>query len=74
MVWHSVMRQYVAPEEWAAIERALEGRPGAVRLSMEPARDRHARMQLTVRDPISAPEVTLAICDDHGLPIRWQTG
>lgn len=74
VVWHSVMRQYVAPEEWAAIERALEGRPGAVRLSMEPARDRRARMQLTVCDPISALEVTLAICDDHGLPIRWQTG
>ena len=31
-------------------------------------------MQLTVRDPIGAPEVTLAVCDDHGLPIRWQTG
>ena len=23
VVWHSVMRQYVEPDEWAAIERAL---------------------------------------------------
>jgi hypothetical protein len=73
VVWHSVMLQYVEPEEWAAIERALEGHPGAVRLSMEPALDQDARMQLTVHDPVGAPEVLLALCDDHGLPIRWAT-
>ena len=60
------------PEEWAAIERALDGRPDVVRLSMEPARDRHARMQLAVHDPAAAPETRLAVCDDHGLPIRWE--
>ena len=73
IVWHSVMRQYVEPDEWAAIERALERRPDAVRLSMEPAFAQHARMQLTVHDPASAPEMRLALCDDHGLPIRWET-
>ena len=73
VVWHSVMRQYVEPEEWAAIERALDEHPNAVRLSMEPARSREARMQLTVHDPVGAPETTLAECDDHGLPIRWAT-
>jgi hypothetical protein len=73
VVWHSVMRQYVEPEEWAAIEAALDGRPGVVRLSMEPAFDQHARMQLTVHDPAGAPAHTLAVCDDHGLPIRWDT-
>jgi hypothetical protein len=73
VVWHSVMRQYVEPEEWAAIERALDGRPDVVRLSMEPTRSREAQMQLTVHDPAGAPEITLAVCDDHGLPIRWAT-
>ena len=73
VVWHSVMRQYVDPEEWEAIERALASRPRAVRLSMEPAPNQQARMRLTVHDPVGAPEVVLAACDDHGLPIRWAT-
>jgi hypothetical protein len=73
VVWHSVMRQYVAPAEWAAIEEALAGRPNVVRLSMEPALDQAAQMQLTVHDPASAPAQRLAVCDDHGLPIRWDT-
>ena len=72
VVWHSVMRQYVEPEEWEAIERALDGQPDVVRLSMEPALAQHARMQLTVHDPAGAPERRLAVCDDHGLPIRWE--
>jgi hypothetical protein len=37
VVWHSVMRQYVDAQEWAAIEAAVDGRPDVVRLSMEPA-------------------------------------
>ena len=45
---------------------------GLVRLSMEPAHDHLARMQLTVRDPAGAPEFVLATCGDHGLPIRWE--
>jgi hypothetical protein len=73
VVWHSVMRQYVEPAEWAAIEAALDGRPDVVRLSMEPAFDRTARMELTVHDPAGAPAKRLAVCDDHGLPIRWDT-
>jgi hypothetical protein len=73
VVWHSVMRQYVAPGEWAAIEGALDGRQDVVRLSMEPALDRTAQMQLTVHDPVGAPARRLAVCDDHGLPIRWDT-
>ncbi|HZE03627.1 MAG TPA: DUF2332 domain-containing protein [Solirubrobacteraceae bacterium] len=73
VVWHSVMRQYVDRDEWAAIEGALDGRPGVVRLSMEPALDPTARMQLTVHDPARAPARRLAVCDDHGLPIRWET-
>jgi hypothetical protein len=67
------MRQYVDPEEWAAIEAALDHRPGVVRLSMEPAFDKGAWMQLTVHDPAGAEERRLAVCDDHGLPIHWDT-
>ena len=76
VVWHSVMRQYVDPDEWAAIERTLSDAAGSspiARLSMEPASDRHAAMQLTVHDPAGAPATRLAVCDDHGLPIRWAT-
>jgi len=73
VVWHSVMRQYVEADEWTRIERALAGRPEIVRLSMEPAGDEVAWMQLTVHDPAGAPEVRLAVCGDHGLPIRWET-
>ena len=77
VVWHSVMRQYVDPGEWAAIERALcdaaRSMPVA-RLGMEPAGDRHARMELTVEEPAGTPPSTLAVCDDHGLPIGWEAG
>lgn len=73
VVWHSVMRQYVEPTEWAAIEHALGAHPGVVRLSMEPSFDAHARIELTVHDPAGAPALRLADCDDHGLPIRWET-
>jgi hypothetical protein len=72
VVWHSVMRQYVEPDEWAAIERAVGERPGVVRLSMEPTREARAPMQLTLHDPANAPETRLAVCDDHGLPIHWE--
>ena len=76
VVWHSVMRQYVDADEWAAIEGALSDAARSVpvaRLSMEPAVDRQARMQLSVHDPAGAPGTRLAACDDHGLPIRWET-
>lgn len=73
VVWHSVMRQYVEPVEWEAIERALDGRPGVVRLSMEPDFTQRAPMRLTVHDPAASPARLLAVCDDHGLPIRWET-
>lgn len=73
VVWHSVVRQYVEPEEWSAIEAALEGRAEVVRLSMEPVFERHLGMLLSVHDPAGAPARRLAVCDDHGLPIRWDT-
>ena len=34
-----------------------------------------SRGSITLRshDPAAAPPITLALCDDHGLPIRWAT-
>jgi hypothetical protein len=74
VVWHSVMRQYVDPEEWAAIERALDVRPGVVRLSMEPSRDEHQGLpRLALCEHPGGSETVLALVGDHGLPIRWDT-
>ena len=74
VVWHSVMRQYVDPEEWAAIERALHEHPTVVRLSMEPSLDDHLGLQqLAFRGHPDDPEIVLARAGDHGLPIRWDT-
>jgi hypothetical protein len=73
VVWHSVMRQYVEPDEWAAIEGVLAARPDVVRLSMEPSLDDHlGRQRLTVREHPDDPERTLALAGDHGLPISWE--
>jgi hypothetical protein len=72
VVWHSVMRQYVDAAEWEAIERALDERPGVVRLGMEPAHDHHAAMQLTFHGPLGSPARRLAACGDHGPPMRWE--
>ena len=72
VVWHSIMRQYVEAEEWAAIERAIDGQPDVVRLSMEPSRDEHmGRPRLALHEHSPAAETVVAVVGDHGLPIRW---
>jgi hypothetical protein len=74
VVWHSVMRQYVEPDEWAAIERALDEHPGVLRLGMEPSVDDHMGLQqLTAREHPHGPETVVALVGDHGLPIGWET-
>jgi hypothetical protein len=80
VVWHSVFRQYLEPEEWAALEQvfrsAADGLPDGrlVWLSMEPARDHITALELTLRVRPDEPETRLAWCGDHGLPIQWETG
>jgi hypothetical protein len=75
VVWHSIMRQYVESGEWAAIERAIDGQPDVVRLSMEPTRAEHmGRPRLAIHEHHGHPhiaETVLAVAGDHGLPIRW---
>jgi hypothetical protein len=77
VIWHSVFRQYVAPEEWeeieSAIRRAGSSEPGCptVWLSMEPGHDHLRRMKLTVLEAGDAEPRVLAECGDHGPPVRW---
>jgi hypothetical protein len=77
VIWQSIFRQYVDPDEWAAIEEVV--RPAAqvrqkrpvVWLRMEPSDDPLARMALTFRTHPDQPENRLAWCGDHGPPVVW---
>jgi hypothetical protein len=77
VVWHSVFRQYVKPEEWAVIEDSIRGAvstdPGrpTVWLSMEPGHDHLRRMRLTLVERAQEEGKALAECGDHGPPVRW---
>jgi hypothetical protein len=79
VVWHSLFRQYLQAAEWEALQQAFgatalgTGAGTTVWMSMEPSSDRLARVQLTLRLDPDGPVTTLALCDDHGLPIRWTT-
>ncbi|GHH82977.1 hypothetical protein GCM10018781_69040 [Kitasatospora indigofera] len=79
VVWHSIMRQYVPEDEWAAVEQELtrlaeSSSPAApfAYLAFEPLRSGAGaghRFVLTVRAGTGAPEV-LAEAPPHGLPAR----
>jgi hypothetical protein len=77
VVWQSVFRQYVDPDDWAAIEaavdRAADAKPAAriAWLMMEPGEDHLAHMKLTLREHPYEDEQLLAWCGDHGPPVAW---
>jgi hypothetical protein len=73
VVWHSVVRQYVAEEDWAAVQAVLAGAraPIAV-LSMEPSLAEIGRFELRARTGPGAEEQRLAWCGDHGPPVLWE--
>jgi hypothetical protein len=78
VIWHSVVRQYVPAETWAAIERAVQeaGRaatPDAplARLSMEPGDDPLSGFAVTVTTWPGGEVQRLADAGDHGPPVRW---
>jgi hypothetical protein len=72
VVWHSVVRQYVPDEEWAAVQHAIERAAGpTVELSMEPTDAAGQRCELIVRGSSSDQPLRLAWCDDHGPPVVW---
>lgn len=62
VVWHSVMRQYVPRDEWAAV---LELTAATTVLSLEPAEDHMADFALRHHDD------KLADCGPHGPPVAW---
>ncbi|MGI8713174.1 MAG: DUF2332 domain-containing protein [Solirubrobacteraceae bacterium] len=76
LVWHSVMRQYVADEEWSAIQVQLRAagddadRP-VVRVGMEPQVDPTIRFLVTLYTDPDNPGRQLARCGDHGPPVIW---
>lgn len=72
VVWHSIVRQYVPEEEWAAVQAAIRNAVGpTVELSMEPTDAAGQRCELIVRDGSSDKPLRLAWCDDHGPPVVW---
>ncbi len=77
VVWHSLFRQYVSPEEWSAIERAVtaaldaDARRPIAWVGMEPGLDHTAAIEVTLREHPNAPEQRLASCGDHGPPVIW---
>ncbi|MEV6107744.1 DUF2332 domain-containing protein [Streptomyces sp. NPDC051940] len=81
VVWHSVMRQYVPKDEWAAVERELErlataSTPDApfAYVSLEPRRVGTGRPFVVAARLGTAPERFLAKAAPHGLPAEeWRT-
>lgn len=78
VIWHSVFRQYIEAQEWAAIEASIlqavsvdPGRP-AVWPAMEPGHDHVTGFALTALTDAPGEERVLAGCRDHGPPVRWR--
>ncbi|RKN03707.1 DUF2332 domain-containing protein [Streptomyces radicis] len=80
VVWHSVMRQYVPADEWAAVERELDRLAAAsgpdagfAVIRFEPGEVEGTRgFWLSVRSD-KGPERPLALAHPHGVPARWPT-
>lgn len=79
VVWHSVVRQYLAPEQREALDRAAAdaGKQGLplVHASLEPRRVGDGPADFVVRArrwPGNGEQVLLGTCDDgHGTPVAW---
>lgn len=71
VVWHSVVRQYVDPVEWAEVEATIAAAPGLVaHVAMEPAIPPDPDgMAVTVSFAGEAP-VRVATAGPHGPPVR----
>ncbi|HEX3830906.1 MAG TPA: DUF2332 domain-containing protein [Solirubrobacteraceae bacterium] len=78
VVWHSVVRQYVPGEEWAAVIGCLRAATAArpdrpiVRVAMEPRRDHVVNFAVSLHAEPDGPGQILARCGDHGPPVVWQ--
>ena len=81
VVWHSVVRQYFAPEERAAVDEILgaaghRATPDAplVRLSLEPEKKAQSTFRFLVEATTwpGGESRLLAECLGHGPPVTWQ--
>jgi hypothetical protein len=77
VIWHSVFRQYLVPEDWAMIKETIRlsinsdrHRPIAW-VSLEPGRDGGVGASLRI-SATGRPPAVLADCDYHGPPVRWR--
>lgn len=77
VIWQSVVRQYMEPEGWEAIERACRravasrSGPPVVWLRMESGAEHLSGFQLTMTVDAQEPERLLARCGAHGPPVSW---
>lgn len=73
VVWHSIVRTYVDPEQWSHVEE-LASRPGVWRLAYEPDPSQNRRgVPLRLYGPGISPEgEILAHGTGHGPPIQLQ--
>lgn len=83
VVWQSVVRQYLSPQERAGVDAALAEAGGRatpdaplVHLALEPALAEHElhRFRLTARSWPGGQERVLADADGHGPPVVWRPG
>jgi hypothetical protein len=78
VVWHSIVRQYVPDEEWAAVTECLREASAAgpdrpvVRVAMEPRRDHVVNFAVSLHAEPDGPGQILARCGDHGPPVVWK--
>ena len=77
VVWHSVMRQYVTPDEWQALVAAFGVALAANRerpivwVGMEPVPG-GAGAEITLQTAPDQAATRVARCDDHGPPVAWE--
>jgi hypothetical protein len=73
VIWHSVVRQYVADETWAMLNDGFRAAVSdVVWLGMEPApAEQQHVVELTIRTAADEPPARLAVCGDHGPPVSW---
>jgi hypothetical protein len=78
IVWHSIVRQYVPGEEWAAVIECLRAASAArsdrpiVRVAVEPRRDHVVNFAVSLHAEPDGPGQILARCGDHGPPVVWK--